>query len=247
MAKGKPDEPQWDDPWLVELDQYRVGYAAQFKKALRLIDAGLLPQAITLLESLRKLRPRDVTLLNNLGAAYIQVQNYNTAILRLETALADHPNHFGTHLNLSGAYESLNRLDRALHYVEWAIQFNPTLAFAHLMHGKLLMKMNRIDEAMAALALAQQYDAHDIQSLVLAGQIECQRMRWAQALPFYEKAVERDSTAVDALCGLALASMELGRLDEARQTLEKVERLKPDDSLFQQVKRRLIQLSRNNP
>lgn len=247
LAKGRSDKPEWDDPWLVELDQYRVGFSAQFKKALRLIDAGQIPQAIAMFESLRKLRPNDVTLLNNLGAAYILMQNYSSAIQRLEIALIEHPNHFGTHLNLSGAHEKSGRLDRALGHVEWAIKINPKLAFAHLRRGELLMKMDRPDEAIAALALAQQYDAQEIHSLVLSGQIECNRKRWAEALPYFEKAVERDFTSVDALCGLALASMELGRLDEAKQTLDKVKQLKPNDSLYQQVKRRLDQLSRNSP
>ncbi|MCH8824314.1 MAG: tetratricopeptide repeat protein [Planctomycetes bacterium] len=244
LARGKPDKPQWKDAWLIELDQYRVGFSAQFKKALRLIDAGQLPQAIALLESLRKQRPNDVTLLNNLGAAYIETGNFSTAIRRLEDALVDHPNHFGTHLNLSSAHEKLGQFDRALLHVEWAIRYNPTLARAHLIHGKLLMNMDRSDEAIVAFALAQKFDAYDIQSLVLSGQIECLRQRWAEALPFYEKAIERDSTDVEAFCGLALASMELGQLDKAQQALEKAKRLNPNDPFYLQVKRRFDNLRR---
>ncbi|MCH8211247.1 MAG: tetratricopeptide repeat protein, partial [Planctomycetes bacterium] len=90
-------------------------------------------------------------------------------------------------------------------------------------------------------------DGNEIQSLVYSGWIECRRERWAAALPYFEKAIERDSMAVAALCGLALASMESGRLDEARQTLEKVERLKPDDPQYRLVKRRLDQLRRKRP
>ncbi len=247
LARGKPGEPQWDDPWVRELDQYRVGFSAEFKKALRLIGAGQTQRAIPMLESLRKLRPNDVTLLNNLGAAYIETRNYPAAILTLKVALADHPNHFGTHLNLSGAYEHLGQFDKGLHHVKRAIQSNPTLAAAHQRHGVLLMNMGRFDEALAALAQARRFDANEIQSLVYSGWIECRRERWAAALPYFEKAIERDSMAVAALCGLALASMESGRLDEARQTLEKVERLKPDDPQYRLVKRRLDQLRRKRP
>ena len=242
LARGKPGEPQWEDPWVRELDQYRVGFSAEFKKALRLIRTGQIQTAIPMLESLRKLRPNDVTLLNNLGAAYIQTQNYSTAILTLRAALAEHPNHFGTHLNLSGAHEHLGQLDKALIHVERAIQCNPTLAAAHLRHGELLMNIGRYDDAQAALALSRQFDADEIKSSIYSGWIECFRKQWAAALPYFEKAVEQDSTAVAALCGLALALMESGRLDEAQQTLEKVERLEPDDPQYRQVKHRLDQL-----
>ena len=247
LARGKPGNPQWADPWVEELDQYRVGFAAEFKKAITLMRAGQTQRAIPMLESLRKLRPNDVTLLNNLGAAYIETRNYRAAILTLEAALADHPDHFATHLNLSVAHEHLRLLDKALHHVERAIQCNPTLAAAHLRHGKLLKNIGRFDEALAALARARQFDANEIQSLVRSGWIECQRERWAAALPYFQKAVERDSTAVEALCGLALVLMESGRLDEARQTLKKVERLKPDNPQYRQVKRRLDELGRKSP
>ena len=242
LARGAPGNPQWADPWVTELDQYRVGFSAEFKKAISLMGTGQTLQAIPIFESLRKLRSDDVTLLSNLGAAYVQTGNYRTAILTFEAALANHPDHFATHLNLSGAHEQLRQLDKALHHVQRAIQSNPTLAAAHLRHGRLLMNMGRFDEAIAALTQVRQFDPNEIQSLVYSGWIECQRERWAEALPYFEEAVERDSTAVEALCGLALALMESDRLDEAQQTLDKVERLNPDDPQYRQVKRRLEEL-----
>jgi tetratricopeptide (TPR) repeat protein len=247
LARGKPGEPKWADPWLRELDQYRVGFSDQIKKALRLVGDGQTQQAIPMLESLRKLRPNDVTLLSNLGAAYIETRNYPAAILTLKAALADHPDHFATHLNLSGAYEHLGQLDKALHHAERAIQCNPVLAAGHLRHGALLNNLGRFDDAQAALARARQFDANEIESLVYSGRIECRRKQWAAALPYFEQALERDSTAVAALCGLALATMESGRLDEAQQTLEKVARLKPDDPQYRLVKRRLDELRLKNP
>ena len=109
------------------------------------------------------------------------------------------------------------------------------------------MNMSCFDDALEALATARRFDAADPLSLVHSGWIECRRERWAAALPYFEKAVEQDPAAVAALCGLALAAMESGRLDEARRTLEQVERLKPDDPQYRLVKRRLDQLRSKNP
>jgi Flp pilus assembly protein TadD len=71
LAVGMTGEPTWPDPWTDEMLEYRRGFAVRLKDATQYFVAGQMPQAIALLEQLRREKPDDIALLNHLGEVYV--------------------------------------------------------------------------------------------------------------------------------------------------------------------------------
>ena len=136
VLKGGDTSPaQYPDPWEEELDQYRVGYGADYKLAMDLRRVGRYEEAIPLMEQLRQQQPGDVTLLSNLGAAYVDVGRIDDALEALTQALEVDADHFAANLNLSTVYDMRRDFDAALEHAERAVHSNPLLGRAHERRG----------------------------------------------------------------------------------------------------------------
>ena len=160
---GRPVQPSWPDPWRDDLDEYRVGYAADFKRAMRLLGRRRFEEAIPILESLRDQQPREVTVLSNLGAAYLDAGRVDNGMRTLQQALTLAPDHFSVHLNLSRAFEMQGDPTTALGHVDRALTANPYLSAAHVRRGILLAGLKRFDEAAAAIEEAARLNPQDPQ------------------------------------------------------------------------------------
>jgi len=222
---AQPRRPRWPDPWLDEIDRNKVGFAADFQRALALLGARRHAEAIPILERLRGEEPENVVLLSNLGAAYVDAGRVAEGLTTLQAALQIRPDYFSTHLNLSSVYERTGDLERALEHVELAIRSNPKLGAAYVKQGLLLARAERWEEALAALDSARRYDARTTASLIWAGRIRSRLGQWRAAAEDYSAAVEQAPGDLAAWLGLALASAEAGDAEGAGEALDRAERL----------------------
>jgi tetratricopeptide (TPR) repeat protein len=222
---ANPRRPRWPDPWIDEIDRDKVGFAADFQRALALLGARRHAEAIPILERLRTEEPDNVVLLSNLGAAYVDAGRTAEGLTTLQAALQIQPDYFSTHLNLSSAYERSGDLERALEHAELAIRANPKLGAAYVKQGLLLARLERWEEALDALDAARRYDARTTASLVLSGRIRSRLGRWQAAAEDYAAAVEQAPNDLAAWLGYALAAAEAGDAGAAQQALAAAERL----------------------
>ena len=124
LQVGARGEPQWSDPWTDEMLQFRRGYAALLKDATANIIAGRFPQAIAILEQLRRDKPNDVVLLAHLGQVYVAAGRDADGVSVLEDVIAREPERFEAHVDLATGYMHLGSLAKARAEAERAVSLN---------------------------------------------------------------------------------------------------------------------------
>jgi tetratricopeptide (TPR) repeat protein len=239
MGRAESTPPVWPDAWRDERLRYEVGYAADLKKAERLLGQSRFEEAITLLEELRTQRPDDVTLLNNLGAAYIDTGRVDDGIQTLLAALRHDPGHFGSHLNLSRAYELKRLPHQALDHADKAITANPYLAQAHERRGIVLARLKRYREALESLEAARRFDARRSTSLIWSGLVHVELGEWQAAIENLQTAAELVPGSFVVHITLAHARAESGDLSGASTALDRAAQLRPDDPRIEEVRQRI--------
>jgi len=225
---GAKGEPQWSDPWTNEMLDFRRGYAALLKDATAYIVADRFPQAIAILEQLRKDRPEDVVLMAHLGQVYVAAGQDADGVQLLERVIAREPDRFEAHVDLATGYMHLNQLTKARAEVERALSINRSYAPAHETRGLILWRAGDARGAVAAFDRAAQLDPRNARALVWTAMVETNEGRPADALAAFQRAAQIDPTNVDAWIGIANAEMNRRDLEAAAAPLQNAERLSPE-------------------
>ena len=219
LAVGMTGEPAWPDPWTDEMLQYRRGFAVRLKDATQYFVAGQMPQAIALLEQLRREKPDDIALLNHLGEVYVAAGRIGEGVAILEQVVARDPQRFEAYVNLASGYLNQNDLVRARAAVDRAIAINPGLGRAHETKG-----LDSLAERRGSARLSSRYarpcdsDPRNVRALVWSGMLEMNLARPTDALENFGRATRLDPTRVEAWVGIADATMALGAWDQAAAT-----------------------------
>jgi tetratricopeptide (TPR) repeat protein len=112
---------------------------SSFHQAEELIQKGLFPQAVDILESELKDSPRSVEAYNLLGIAYAGEKNYQRASDSFQLALKLAPNSTRTHNNLGNLYVQQQKLDLAEKEFQRVLSIAPTNRDANYNLGLLLL------------------------------------------------------------------------------------------------------------
>lgn len=156
------DPPQLPDTLTKELDTYGVGLTARLARVNRLVEGGNLIRAITILKDLKTQYPEDLTVLNNLGAIYIQANQDEEALATLNNLLAIEPTHAQAWLNTASIHYERGRalltsdraaaqphLVKALRAADKAVSFAGHSTKMHTQRGITLLALGSHDEAIA--------------------------------------------------------------------------------------------------
>ncbi|MDE0007711.1 MAG: tetratricopeptide repeat protein, partial [Gammaproteobacteria bacterium] len=90
---------EWADPRRARLDDFVRGFDARLRQAEGLLSRGDAEAALDVLEPLRKRRPGDRTLLNNLAFSYAATGMPATAMESLQEGLRLHDDYYLFHFN----------------------------------------------------------------------------------------------------------------------------------------------------
>jgi len=225
---GAKGEPQWSDPWTDEMLGFRRGHAALLKDATAYIVAGRFPQAIAILEQLRKEQPDDLVLMAHLGQVYVAAGQDADGVQLLERVISRQPDRFEARVDLATGYMHLGNLAKARAEVERAISLNRSYAPAHETRGLVLWRAGDPRGAVAAFEHAVQLDPRNARALVWTAMVETNEGRTADALAAFRRAAEIDPTSVDAWIGIANAEMNRRDVEAAAAALQNAQRLSPD-------------------
>ena len=224
---GGTDAPalEWTDPRRAQLQDHVRGFDGRLQQAERLLSRGEAEAALEILEPLRKQRPGDRTLLNNLAIAYATTGKPATAMATLQEGLEQHGDYYLFHINAAAAYEERGDLRAALTHTEQALALQPAFPPAHERKVALLIAMQRHDEALTAAEAAIDQGAPSAELLYRAGVLEGARGRWNNAITHFAAAVDFSPTFAQAHLALGRSLGEAGRHDEAHAALTAAERL----------------------
>ena len=225
------------DEWDKEVIRQKTGLDVEFDRARRFFVSGKTNAALSLLEKLRRLYPRDQALLRNLGMIYSSRKQFRKALEVYRQLPADSEEDARIHLNMASAYTGLQNSGAALEHLDQAIALDPGLGEAHFKKGMLLANLGRYPAAAEALELALRHDPHNPRLLLQLGLIRCSMEEWEAGLASLQAATELDSTYYQAFMSLGEAWKRLGELDQAETAFERAAALNPKlEGLLREVR-----------
>jgi tetratricopeptide (TPR) repeat protein len=239
---GAKGEPQWSDPWTDEMLDFRRGYAALLKEATAYIVAGRFPQAIGILEQLRREKPDDLVLLAHLGQVYVAAGRDADGVPLLERVIAREPDRFEAHVDLATGYMHQGDFAKARATAEHAVSLNGSYSPAHETLGLILWRAGDPRGAVAAFDRAVHLDPRNARALVWMAMVQTNLGRTADALATFQRAARTDPTNVDAWVGIANAQMNRHDLNAAAMALQNAQRLQPDRPAVKATAERLRSL-----
>lgn len=217
------------DPWSSKMRQHKKLVADQISTSLRLMRAGRLAEAITLLEQAHHWHPDNIELMNNLASAYIEAKQPDRALVILQRAAAADDNAFFTQINLSACYTRMGRIEEALRHADRAIELSPTTSQAHASRAICLILLRRFPDARQSLETALRYDPKNAKLCTDLGSVCNELQDYAAGAVHFARAAELAPSLLQAHIGLCEMNIRLGRFGEARQALSRAQGLEPDD------------------
>jgi tetratricopeptide (TPR) repeat protein len=216
----------------LELDAGLTAARVNLGKALA--EKGLFGEAKELLLAVSKDTLDDAEAHYNLGVVLLREGNASGAVKAFERALAISPRHAQALNNLGVAFDALADPKRALDAFRRATQADPTFAEAFFNLGMSCLKLDRPAEATKAFERALKLEPSSSGPYVQLGTLYLKQGKRDRAVEAFKKAleaadaIERDGAGfkalrrrnemrrtTDAYRGLALAYLQLGRVDEA--------------------------------
>ena len=201
--------------------------AATLREALGLHRAGRLAEARECYERVLRAAPRTAPALNGLGMIHQAQGRPREALPLLRAALAERPDSAIYHNNLANTLLALGRAEAAEAAYREAVRLDPDYENAQLNLGALLRGQGRIADAIAcyerAVALAPDR-AGTFNDLDALYQLEA---RVELALAAFDRALELDATLGEAHFNRGKLLADLGRFEEARDSLERAMALAP--------------------
>lgn len=225
MRRANPEAPQWPDPWQHELQDLRVGFAADMRRAQEALEQGMLDIALPLLEELHQKRPEDIVATTNLSAAFIGSQRADEAIELLQTAYEEHPQRYTVAMNMAAAQFAAKDFEQALEWAERAHQLDPLKPRPLEMAAQLHLRQKRLDDALISLEKARELAPKNLTTLQYLGGLHSQAGRWKKAQEVYLQAVQIAPKRGDLALRLANSFLHLGRPRYAQKALQQARSL----------------------
>ncbi len=242
LGIGASGEAQWSDPWTDEMLAFRRGYAALLRDATSYVAAGQFPEAIRILEQLRRDKPDDLVLMAHLGQVYVAAGRDDEAVPLLERVIARETDRFEAYVDLATAYMHQDKIAKARASAERAVSLNPSYAPGHETLGLVLWRGGDPRAAIASFDIAVERDPRDVRAMVWMAMAYTNLDRTGDALKAFRRAAQTDPTSVDAWIGIANAEMNQRNLDAAAKALERAQRFQPDRPAVKKTAERLQSL-----
>ena len=243
LALASPgNKPGWPDPWRDERFEYQTGFAGGMFRTSKLMKQGRAEEALALMEQLRRQRPDDRQLLNNLSVAYRAAGKPDRAFEVLRDGLSHHPDYFPFHLNISSDYQRRGDIEQALVHLRQVVEIKPTLAEGWQRIGSIHFAAGDMNAALAAFERAARSEPGSTQYLLYCGIILGRLERWDDAIERLQRALQIDPNLGSVLITLGQALGEVGRFEEAREALSRAAGMKIDRRHLERVQARVAEL-----
>lgn len=183
-----------------------------------------------------------------LGIGYLERDQIQLAIQKLETALGHDPSHTPAHLTLGMIYEQLGDPQKAGEYYRQASRLAPEDGATQNAYAVHLCRRGRFDEAERHFRAAMEDPFYATPELAYGNAGACARRanQPERAEAFLRQAIEIDPDYSDALFQLADLHLQRGEAFRARAFLQRLESLTEPDAAMLILGYRIEQ-GLNNP
>lgn len=194
------------------------------------VKSGRDEKAVPLFRKVNELNGGDIFALNNLGAAYRRMQQYQDSIAALEEALKLDSMNAQVYYNLGFTYKITEDYNKALGCFETVIDENPSDVLAYNHMGSIHEIRREYDKAVICYQKGLKVDQnHPVLHLNLAKCYEAMGQK-GKALSEYEAALRSKPGWLEAINGYADLLMEEDKPREAGELVKSALRLNPDDA-----------------
>lgn len=193
--------------------------------ACLLARIGREPEAEELFATLSDESPSDSRVWNNWGFLLLGKGDVESAIAKLEAALAIAPDDFEALVNLGIALDRAGRVEESLEMYRRAATVNPGSPVAFNNMGAALWRSGRGGEALEAFRAALRLDPRDSSAANNMGIIRMSEGDFAEAAAFFRQALEIDPDSPAARRNLEAAQASLkANASGAKQKEKKCEK-----------------------
>jgi len=189
---------------------------------------GRVEDALPYAERAQQLEPDDEDLRLFLGTLY-RIRKDSASAERMLRKDDGTPLGPDAALLLYGLYSDTDRLDTAMDVAKWMVRTDPKNLRSHFALARVYERMERPADAERALRAGLKHNPGSL--AVYAGLARGRRQRGDRAgeVEIYREVLRRRPNHHATLVALGDALIDMQRLDEARRTLEIVEKKHPDD------------------
>ncbi|HEX7852555.1 MAG TPA: tetratricopeptide repeat protein [Sphingobium sp.] len=220
---------------LDRLDQRRAGSRAE----LALMDelailqqrkdhAAILDKASQLVERF----PRNASLWNMIGSAYLALKDNGQAEKMLRVAIQVDPDHLASYISLSEVLMKQNRLAEAEDACRGALALDPELVDAHHRLGQISLQAKEYPKAVDSLMKAITLQPDHFGSIFTLGHALLAMNNYADALDVYYQATLVDPGSATAFVRYGDLLRMTGKLDRAQAALTKACVLQPGNAFL---------------
>lgn len=189
------------------------------------------PEAIKLLTRARKLRPRHVETLNNLGMVLYETGDLINAKICLQEAIIEKPDYAYAHNNLARIFEHEGAFEDAVVSFSRATELDSSYIDAYYNLGLLLKKLDRFPQAEAALCHALKLAPDQTRIWNDLCTVHKARGRLAEAEYCVREALKCDPKYFESWNNLGAILQERGEFSSALIAYQKAEILRPEDPM----------------
>jgi len=174
----------------------------------------------------------QATLHRQLGRAWKELSQYDTALMHLQRVVALGGEDAETYYLLGSLLAEQGELAAAMGALKQAVDLNPAFAQAHFALGQLYERRGSESDSARALASyrrAARYASQEPRYLREWARMLCQQGQEEEAVPILRRVLEMAPEDVEAYRYLGKAEEALGRLEKARRAYEAAVALAPED------------------
>lgn len=202
-----------------------------FQAVLSLHQSGRITEAEAGYHALLEKHPEDPQIHNMLGNCLADQSRWEAAAASYRRAIALSPDRAAPHYNLGNALSALDSPREAIQAYQQAIALRPDYAKAHFNLGNLLFDGGQYAQAAGCYRSALDADPEhpDPEALFNLARALHRQGKPALAIPFYQRALQRDPSCHPAYGALALAWLETGKTKQALKCHQQALQQEPDD------------------
>ena len=201
---------------------------ARFSKAIEFHRSGKITKAVTLYIDLLLTNKSNPQLLFLLGVAYLQLDQYEQALIFLGKSIKLYPDNSISHYNYAVALQSLHRINEAIESYRCAIKLQPDYAEAYSNLGAAFSELKRFDDAIECYNYALELNPNYVDVYYNCGNVLCDLDRLEDALVSYDHAIQLNPNYAEAYNNRGVALRDLGRLEDALVSYDHAIQLNPN-------------------
>jgi tetratricopeptide (TPR) repeat protein len=204
------------------------GPADLLRSALRLHNAGQLPQAQAIYHQILAADPNQPDALHLLGVLTGQMGNPRQAAELISRAIALSPKTALYHQSLAEAFGHMGQLEQAEKHLQRALDLNPDFPIAVDRMGNLQRHMGKLPDALALFQRYTQLAPNSAEGFNNIGVCLRELGRTSEAVAAYGRAIELNPKFAEAHNNLAVCLHDLRDLAGAQREYETAIELRPD-------------------